>query len=178
MEGGGPAGGAVQVVIDPDVRAEAQRLLAEGRLKKRQIARQLGIARGTLAAIANGPRPAEVARRRRREEAAIGTGPPGKCPTCGHRNVRLPCRACWVRRLVADGRLRPCADHDPADDRALTIDLRDGDPDTYLRIRRRKEQELFGAMLADARDAAAEDPQDDVEPSDAELEALEREPGD
>lgn len=79
---------------------EVRRLLAEGRLSQRQIARRTGVSRGAVAAIASG---------RRRAPAVQALGPPGgqprgkpiRCPGCGAL-VQMPCLACWLREH--DGR--------------------------------------------------------------------------
>lgn len=73
---------------------EVRRLLVEGRLSQRQIARRTGVSRGTVAAIASG---------RRQRPAEEPGGPPGgyprgkpvRCPGCGAR-VQMPCLACWL----------------------------------------------------------------------------------
>jgi transcriptional regulator with XRE-family HTH domain len=59
-------------MIAPSMVDEVRRLLSEGRLSQRAIARRTGISRGTVAAIASGRRPAYGARRR----AAPGSGQP------------------------------------------------------------------------------------------------------
>ncbi len=82
-------------MLPPAVVDEIRRLLAEGRLSQRQIARRIGVSRGTVAAIASG---------RRRIPAGEASGPPGgyargkpvRCPGCGAR-VHMPCLACWLR---------------------------------------------------------------------------------
>ena len=73
---------------------EVRRLLDEENSSHREIARRLGISRGTVAAIAHGRRgvhgreepPADV------KESA----PPARCPTCGGM-VRMPCLVCYLR---------------------------------------------------------------------------------
>lgn len=85
-------------------------LLIEGRLSHRQIARQLKVWRGTVAAIADQTRP-DYARLGRSTVAELpqSAGSPQRCPACGAR-VHLPCRACHIRAamLHAPRPLRPC----------------------------------------------------------------------
>ena len=90
-------------MIKPDLIREIQRLLATGKLTRRNIAQRLGVARGTVSAVADGkfhapsllceapqPKPPSdlVARETRR------------CPTC-RAMVRMPCKLCRIRRLAA-----------------------------------------------------------------------------
>lgn len=82
-------------MISPAVVVEVRRLLAEGQLSQRQIARRTGISRGTVAAIASG-------RRRPRyppsptSPGGFPRGKPVRCPGCGAL-VQMPCLACWLR---------------------------------------------------------------------------------
>jgi len=76
---------------------EIERLLHEGGLSQRKIARRVGVSRGTVNAIARGRRPDYRALRRDRvDEFAAPCGPFARCPTCGAR-VQMPCLACRVR---------------------------------------------------------------------------------
>jgi transcriptional regulator with XRE-family HTH domain len=74
--------------------AEVQRLLAEGKLSQRAIARHAQISRGTVGAIASGRRPDYEILTTDSEEESIG--PPQRCPGCGGL-VYMPCRLCRVR---------------------------------------------------------------------------------
>jgi hypothetical protein len=80
-------------MIAMELVEEITRLLAEGRLSQRSIARLTGVSRGTIGAIASGKRPAP---REKPEEEEMPTGPPQRCPGCGG-YVYLPCRLCRVR---------------------------------------------------------------------------------
>ena len=88
-------------MIAADLIAEIQRLLAEGKLSQRKIAKLTGVSRGTIGAVANGKR--EL---RPREvdcwEAGLEPqpGPPQHCPGCGGL-VYLPCRLCRTREFLA-----------------------------------------------------------------------------
>ena len=88
-------------MIATDLIAEIQRLLAEGKLSQRKIAKLTGVSRGTVGAVANGKRQV-----RPREvdcwEAGLEPqpGPPQHCPGCGGL-VYLPCRLCRTREFLA-----------------------------------------------------------------------------
>jgi hypothetical protein len=77
---------------------EIDRLLREGSLSQREIAGQLGVSRGSVAAIASGRRapigrlPLVVGGFARRRHSAC----PERCRQCGHR-VYLPCLICLTR---------------------------------------------------------------------------------
>jgi len=78
---------------------EIERLLHEGGLSQRKIARRVGVSRGTVNAIARGQRPDYRALRRERANDFVApTGPVARCPTCGAR-VQMPCLACRVRAI-------------------------------------------------------------------------------
>lgn len=154
-------------MIDPEIEAQIERLLADG-VPQREIAGRLGVARSTVERIASGRRPADLARRPRKPTGDPESALVRRCATCGAR-VELPCRACRTRDLLAIGRIGLSLLADPADDEALTIDLRDEAPERYLAIRHRKEQQWFGRMLRRAEET------DDREPTDWELTELERE---
>jgi len=81
------------------VADEIERLLEEGSLSQRKIARKVGVSRGTVNAIAQGTRPASRARRERQEDDFVTPGgPPVRCPICGGM-VHMPCLACRVRAM-------------------------------------------------------------------------------
>ena len=78
---------------------EIERLLQEGGLSQRMIARRVGVSRGTVNTIARGQRPDYRARRRQRADDFVApSGPVCRCPTCGAR-VQMPCLACRVRAI-------------------------------------------------------------------------------
>jgi transcriptional regulator with XRE-family HTH domain len=92
------------MMIALDVADEIKRLLDEGNLSQRRIARQLGVSRGTVHAIARGKRPDYRTRKREREDEFVATGAPwGRCPTCGGM-VQMPCLACRVRAIREERR--------------------------------------------------------------------------
>ena len=76
-----------------------RRLLVEGRLSQRRIAKLIGISRATVGAIANGRRPKyPIPHRAENDPFGPPTGPPQRCVGCGGM-VYVPCRLCYVRDL-------------------------------------------------------------------------------
>jgi hypothetical protein len=94
-------------MIDAEKVAEIERMLAEQCHSQRTIAAMAHVSRGTVANIAAGRRPDyEALRRRKAEEEGLALGPVGHCTSCGG-TVRLPCRLCHVRTLLAQSKLPP-----------------------------------------------------------------------
>jgi len=87
-------------MIAPGIVDEVVRLLDEGRLSQREIARVSGISRGTVGSIAQGKRP----RVRTSDDTFLDPtrplGPPRRCPGCGGL-VYLPCLLCRIRESKA-----------------------------------------------------------------------------
>jgi transcriptional regulator with XRE-family HTH domain len=77
---------------------EVERLLAEGNLSQRKIARLLRVSRATVSAIAAGRRPDYEAQLAARASEFEPLGPIERCPGCGGM-VYTPCRLCLVRKL-------------------------------------------------------------------------------
>jgi transcriptional regulator with XRE-family HTH domain len=125
-------------MIAPSVVQEIRRLLTEGKLSQRKIARLTGISRGTVGAIAAGRRPDyQPLRSAAEDEFAEPAGPPQRCPGCGGM-VYLPCRLCRTRALQAGAskRLRPAwltQLEEP-----LGLELRDADRARYEEVRARR----------------------------------------
>ncbi len=72
-------------------------LLAQ-RLSHREVARRVGVARGTVTTIAKGQRPDYVAMRAAKDEKVYQQGRSYHfCPGCGC-HVRMPCLVCLLRR--------------------------------------------------------------------------------
>ena len=72
----------------------AQRLLVDGKLSRRAIAKKLDVSRGSVSAIASGllrPQPQTLP-----DDGPLETGPIERCASCGGR-VYAPCRLCRVR---------------------------------------------------------------------------------
>lgn len=93
--------------------AEIRRLLAEGQLSQRKIAKLTGISRATVGAIASGRRP-DYEPRPAQELFDRPQGPPRRCQGCGGM-VYLPCKLCRVRAWKSDDeRKRRPVDRRPA----------------------------------------------------------------
>jgi transcriptional regulator with XRE-family HTH domain len=88
-------------MIEPQLVEQVERLLAEGKLSYRKIARFTGVSRGTIGAIASGRR--RIQPRRMffwEEEPMVPDVPPQRCPQCGGM-VYMPCRLCRTRKEMA-----------------------------------------------------------------------------
>jgi hypothetical protein len=109
-------------VIRPDTADEIRRLLAEGKLSHRAIARKFGVSRGTVTTLAAAPQPDYewLRRRREAEQAPIVFGPVSRCPMCGAK-VHMPCRECAIQRLPP---VAPCDADDPRPPEPLAVTLR------------------------------------------------------
>jgi len=111
---------------------EIRRLLAEGRLSQRKIARLTGISRGSVGLIAQGKRPDYPPRR---EEEPWGTeGPAVRCPTCGAK-VYMPCRLCRLKDLLAQSPVPGLGPGGPVP--TLGLQLHDEHRARYEEVRRR-----------------------------------------
>jgi hypothetical protein len=79
---------------------EINRLLQEGFLSQRQIAKRLGVSRGTVGAIASGQRPL-VGKKPHEYNATSknGRGQPQRCSRCGQ-HVYLPCQVCRTTEFI------------------------------------------------------------------------------
>jgi len=122
-------------MIPPSVVEQIKRLLAEGHLSQRKIAKMTGVSRGTVGAIASGKRrDLSTSRARREDELEAPSGPPRRCPQCGAR-VYLPCRLCHVRRLMAESRLPRRPDRP---DGPLELELTDRHRARYEQVRARR----------------------------------------
>jgi hypothetical protein len=80
-----------EIVVD-----EIREMLREGKLSQRSIARQIGVSRGTVNAIALGKRPEPGLRRRADGDFVPPSGPKRWCRGCGAM-VQTPCLACYIR---------------------------------------------------------------------------------
>jgi hypothetical protein len=88
-------------MIEPQLVEQVERMLAEGKLSYRKIARFTGVSRGTIGAIASGRR--RIQPRRIcfwEEEPVVPDVPPQRCPQCGGM-VYMPCRLCRMRKEMA-----------------------------------------------------------------------------
>ena len=92
-------------MIATSVVDEVRRLLRQRTLSQRDIARRLGISRGTVSAIYLGKRQDHKSRNRRENEVLAPTGPLERCPGCGGL-VYMPCLLCRIRALKQTRRQR------------------------------------------------------------------------
>ncbi len=121
-------------MIGPAVIEEIQRLLAEGNLSRRKIAKVMRVSRGTVAAVASGRRLPRDLPPPPKRQFKLPRGPVRRCPECGGM-VMLPCLACRIRKL--NSRL---PDRYPAAtrDEPLRMELADKARARYEEIRQRK----------------------------------------
>lgn len=89
----------------PEIVHRVELLLASEALSLRGIADLIGISRGSVATIKAGRHhhqriPPDDDRDDSEPALDAGSGPTGRCPTCGGK-VRLPCRACHCRTMPA-----------------------------------------------------------------------------
>jgi transcriptional regulator with XRE-family HTH domain len=134
-------------VLAPCLIEEVRRLLAEGKLSQRKIARATGVSRGVVDAIAAGKRPDYEGQRPRFDEACEPAGPPARCPECGGK-VYLPCRLCEARRAAASSPPRPPR---TSKNGPLVLDLKEEHRRRYEQVRARR----IAAELAERDDRAA-----------------------
>jgi len=87
-------------MLSPGVVEEIRRLLAAGQWSLRKIARELGVSRGTVSAIAHGKRQEPLPRAPDDDLLFAPIGPLRRCPGCGGL-VHLPCLLCRVRQWQA-----------------------------------------------------------------------------
>lgn len=125
-------------MIAPSVVQEVRRLLAEGELSQRRIARMTGISRGTVGAIAAGRRPDyQSLRCAADDEFPQPTGPPQRCPGCGGM-VYMPCRLCRTRALQAGASKLLLPAWLMQLEEPLGLELRDADRARYEEVRARR----------------------------------------
>jgi hypothetical protein len=90
-------------MISTDLARAAERLLAGG-ASQREVARQLGISRGTVATVAAGQWTG-YARAADKQSADEPLAPPVRCARCGGL-VHPPCRLCRLREQLRRRRVR------------------------------------------------------------------------
>jgi len=141
-------------MIAPELVKRVERLLAEGNLSQRKIAKLTGVSRGSVGAIAAGRRPDYEGLRRRRQEQELPerTGPPERCPGCGAM-VLMPCLACGLKQETGRARRPPSGRWSGRPDGPLELGLRGEHRARYEGVRARREAEGDGAVAPDeARD--------------------------
>jgi len=117
------------------------------RSSQRLIARIVGISRTTVAAILTGRRTIGQRLARGRVLLPEIDGPVGRCGICGAK-VRLPCRACLVRSILAQTGIR-CNDPDPGGDLRLGVDLRGSALRRYRELLRRRLRGCRGQRITE-----------------------------
>jgi hypothetical protein len=95
-------------MLPTSVVLEINRLLHEGRLSIRQIAKQVGVSRDTVSALASGRRGLRGRDTEAKRALHTPNSLPARCPECGYR-VFLPCLICITRK--ARCRERTTASH-------------------------------------------------------------------
>ncbi len=86
-------------MLAPELVEQIRGMLADGRMSRRGVARELRVSRGAVDAIAQGRRPDYTAHCQDRTPGLdMPAGPIERCPGCGAR-VRMPCLACRLRAL-------------------------------------------------------------------------------
>ena len=150
-----------------------EKLLADG-VSQRAIARETGVSRTRVAAILDGSWRRQQAKRlaareKRRQAERLGTFEEcaGTCPGCGSLCYRpmagWPCLACRIRRLCGDSGRAPTGFAASAG--VVQLHLHPEDHARYLEVRAARE-------AAGDRPASWED--EWLDPTDAELERIER----
>ena len=89
-------------MLSPAKVEEVRRLLERGAISQRQIARELGISRGSVNAIASGKRPDYPVKELDEDDIRCWL-PPVRCSGCGGM-VFAPCRLCRVRAVQREQR--------------------------------------------------------------------------
>jgi hypothetical protein len=93
-------------MLDSITVDSVRRLLADGKLSMRKIARASGVSRGTVLAIAHGRRRDRPRRTPDDDPFSRPTGPLHRCPDCGGL-AHMPCRVCHVRQWKSSPRSTP-----------------------------------------------------------------------
>ena len=89
-------------MIKNDIIRKILHLVKQGKMSQRQIAKRLGVSRGTVQAVAQGRRsehiPAAIASA---VTWIVPSGKPKRCPDCGS-CVKMPCLACQLFATQTD----------------------------------------------------------------------------
>jgi transcriptional regulator with XRE-family HTH domain len=116
--------------------AEIHRLLDLKTYSQRQIARLLGVSRGTVGSVALGRRRGDSPRDTGKEDLAESSGPPARCPGCGGL-VYMPCLLCKLRKERPRARVQ----NRPTNFAAIPdLDLRPEHQQRYQEVRARRRE--------------------------------------
>ena len=85
-------------MINNTVIQKIQILLKQGKMSQRQIAKHIGVSRGTVQAVAKGKR---TLASNKAVSWVAPTGQPRRCPQCGG-HVRMPCLACQILKDISN----------------------------------------------------------------------------
>ncbi len=129
-------------MLAPWLVEQVKQLLAEGRHSQRQVARIVGVSRGTVHAIATGKRRDRPAPKPSGFPGQEPPGPVERCAGCGA-VVETPCRLCRVRRLLAEGRLQRLPGKPEG---RLGLELREEHRRRYEQVRRRRQTSAQAAQ--------------------------------
>ena len=123
-------------MLSPSIIRDIQRLLEDGNLSCRKIAKKLGVSRSTVSVVACGTRRTDdyLNLPPARDEA----GKPRKCPTC-HAIVQMPCKLCQTRELMAGNHLEPLP---PILETPIGLDLKPEHEARYAEVRRWRREAL------------------------------------
>jgi len=91
-------------MLAPSLVEKIRLLLSEKTCSHREVARRLGVSRGSVGAIARGTRPDYTRPRRRRSDQIVPPGGrPVRCRSCGAL-VQMPCLRCQLHAMRRRGR--------------------------------------------------------------------------
>jgi len=83
-------------MIKNDIIRKILHLVKQGKMSQRQIAKRLGVSRGTVQAVAHGKRLEHIPVAMNAAATwVVPSGKPKRCPDCGSW-VKMPCLACQL----------------------------------------------------------------------------------
>ena len=99
-------------MIKNEIIKQINKLIKQGELSQRQIAKNLGVSRGTVQAVAHGKR-TELLPTAMKSAAkwVVPTGQPKRCTHCGG-CVKMPCLACQLFAMQKVSDFIPTAQRD------------------------------------------------------------------
>ena len=124
-------------MITPHQYLTVIRLLKEGKITQRNIARLTEVSRGTVSAIARGK-----IRRHFTETVKIRPeGPWVRCPECGGK-TQMPCTACHLRKIIGVRSKDSQWNFSVPKTGLLGIELKGWQLRRYLKLRKWREEQL------------------------------------